>query len=174
MRNDPRQPDLMSAFTQDAATATFSPCRRYRYTLSRNWDPDRPNLVFCMLNPSTADETQNDPTVERCQRRAERMGFGGVTVLNLFAYRSTDPAGLYQVEDPIGPDNDTSILDVCRRAPMVICAWGKHGKHQGRAAHVLTRLRAEAMPLYTLAVNKDGSPKHPLYVRNDVEPFPFP
>lgn len=173
MRTDPRQPDLMTSLTQDAATATFSPCRRYRYTLGRIWNPQKPSLVFCMLNPSTADETQNDPTVERCQRRADRMGFGGVTVLNLFALRSTDPAGLYEIDDPVGPENDQSILDVCLRAPMVICAWGKHGHHMGRAETVLHKLRAEAIPLFALATNKDGSPKHPLYVRNGAVPFPF-
>lgn len=167
------QPDLMSPVTQGAAQATFSPCRRYRYTLDRTWDPARPRLVFCMLNPSTADETVNDPTVERCQRRAVAGGFGAVAVVNLFALRSTDPQMLYQVEDPVGPDNDAAIVAACTAAPMVICAWGNHGQHRERAEHVIGMLRGLHVPLYALRVNQDGSPRHPLYVSNDTTPLPF-
>lgn len=164
----------MAPVTQDAASATFSPCRRYRYTLTRIWDPTRPILVFLMCNPSTADDSDNDPTVERCQRRARRMGYGGVIVLNLFALRSTTPSVLYEVDDPVGPDNDAAIRSVCVRAPMVICAWGKPGSLLGRAASVVDMLRKIRAPLYALAVNQDGSPKHPLYIRNDADPVPFP
>jgi len=172
-RRDPSQRDLMAPVTQDAASATFSPCRLYRYTLTRIWDPTLPILVFLMCNPSTADETDNDQTVERCQRRARRMGYGGVIVLNLFALRSTDPDVLYEVEDPVGPDNDAVIRDVCSRASMVICAWGKPGRLLARAASVMDMLRVIGVPLFALAVNQDGSPKHPLYCRNDAEPFAY-
>ena len=173
MRRNPSQLDLMVPLTQDASTARFSPCRRYRYTLTRTWDPARPALVFCMLNPSTADETQNDPTVERCQRRAVRMGFGGVTVLNLFAFRSTDPTALYAADDPVGPENDAAILATIRGAGMLICAWGKHGNLHGRGAQVRAMFRNEGIAAHALAVNQDGTPKHPLYVRNDVVPISF-
>lgn len=172
-RRDPAQADLMSLVTQDAATATFSPCRTYRYTLTRIWDPTKPCLVFVMLNPSTADESDNDPTVERCQRRARRMGYGGVIVLNLFALRSTDPKRLYEVTDPIGVDNDAAIEAICRRAPMVICAWGTHGAYRDRGAYVRDMLRRIGVPLHALAINRDGSPKHPLYVANDAMPVEY-
>lgn len=172
MRNG--QANLLEGLTNDAASATFSSCRRYRYTLHRIWDASLPVLVFLMLNPSTADELQNDPTVERCQRRAKRMGFGGVVVINLFAFRSTDPSALYSEEDPVGPGNDTSIADTCASAGMVICAWGTHGKHLGRAEQVLKMLAGAGVKLHALAVNADGSPKHPLYVANDAVPVPYP
>lgn len=164
----------MGNLTRDVSAATFSPCRRYRYTLSRTWDPTRPALVFCMLNPSTADETQNDPTVERCQRRAVRMGFGGVVVLNIFALRSTDPAALYVTDDPVGPGNDEAILDVARRAPLVVCSWGTHGNLNGRGRAVHSRLADEGVDLRALAINKDGTPKHPLYVANAAQLHPYP
>lgn len=170
----PYQADLMAAITQDAATATFSPCRRYRYVLTRTWDPTKPYLVILMLNPSTADELQNDPTVERCQRRARRLGYGGVIVLNLFALRSTDPNALYAAEDPIGPDNDAAIERVCRDASLVVCAWGTHGSHLARGPSVRDRLLTLGIPLFALGINADGSPKHPLYLRNDAPLVPYP
>lgn len=164
-------PDLLHGLCADSAAATFSPCRTYRYTLSRTWDPARPVWVFAMLNPSTADEFMNDPTVARCQKRAMRGGAGGVVVVNIFAYRSTDPSALYGLDDPVGPGNDDAILDKCRSAGMVICAWGKHGALHDRGAGVKAMLEAAGVTPHVLALNKDGSPKHPLYVGNDVQPF---
>lgn len=168
------QLNLMDGMTSDAANATFSPCTRYRYTLTRTWDPTRPRLVFLMLNPSTADALANDPTVERCHRRALRMGFGGVGVVNLFAFRSTDPDALYSEPDPVGPDNDAAILAMCLDAGQVIVAWGTHGNYQGRAASVLRALADAGIRLHALAINADGTPKHPLYVSNDTAPVPYP
>lgn len=111
--------------------AAFSPCRKYRYQLWRQWDRSSLSAVFVMLNPSTADETENDPTVERCERRARAMGFGGVRVANIFALMSTDPAALRGHRDPVGPDNDAAILQSVAGAGIVICAWGAMGKlHQ--------------------------------------------
>lgn len=91
----------MSLFEQSGAA--FSPCRRYRYRLWRTWGDAAP-AVFVMLNPSTADEIENDPTVERCERRARAMGFGGLRVANIFSLRSTDPTALYTSDDPVGPE----------------------------------------------------------------------
>lgn len=152
--------------------ARFSPCQRYRYTLWRNWGPaDSAPLMFLMLNPSTADAEKNDPTVERCQRRALSMGFGGLCVGNIFAFRSTDPRGLYATGlDPIGPENDSAILDLAKSAGMVICAWGKHGALGGRGEAVLAMLRTAGVTPYCLGQNGDGSPKHPLYVAYDKRP----
>ena len=116
--------------------ARFSPCGRYRYLLWRIWDENRPPAVFVMPNPSTADEIKNDPTVERCERRARAMGFGGLRVANIFALRSTDPAALYQHADPVGPDNDAAIIESVAGAGIVVCAWGGHGNLNDRGAAV--------------------------------------
>ena len=110
--------------------AYFSPCRRWRYALWRFWAP-QPLLHFIMLNPSTADENANDPTVERCERRAHDWGYGGVIVTNVFAWRSTDPRGLHDTEDPVGPENDAVIPRAALAARDTICAWGVHGRERG-------------------------------------------
>lgn len=152
--------------------ATFSPCRSYRYRLWRFWD-QRPYLAFVMLNPSTADETANDPTIERCQRRAVAGGYGGLAVVNIFALRSTDPKALYRHADPVGPWNDAAILDVARQAGLLICAWGAHGKLHGRGARVLAMLRESGVEPHALRIGKGGQPGHPLYLPYALEPVPI-
>lgn len=151
-------------------SAEFSKCDLYRYTLSRIWNPKLLVLVFILLNPSTATHELNDPTITRCIERAQRMGYGGVSVLNLFAWRATDPNDMKAAGEPIGMYNDQVILEVASGAGMVICGWGKHGAHKQRDAHVLAMLRERGIEAWALAFNKDGSPRHPLYVGYDVEP----
>lgn len=154
--------------------AVFSPCRKYRYRLRQIWDPTLPLMCFLMLNPSTADEAQNDPTVERCERRARSTaGIGGLEVINIFAFRETDPEVMKLQPDPIGPDNNRHIIEAAKKALMVICAWGKHGQHLGRGKEVLTLLTKEHIQPYCLKVNKDGYPTHPLYVGYHVKPIKF-
>lgn len=153
--------------------ARFSPCGRYRYLLWRIWDEDRPPAVFVMLNPSTADEIDNDPTVERCQRRAKALGFGGLRVVNIFGLRSTDPQALYSDKDPIGPENDETILEATIGAGIVICAWGTHGNFLGRGLQVLSLFRRVGVMPYCLQLNADGTPTHPLYVGYEVLPQPM-
>lgn len=156
-----------------ATGAVFSPDKTHRYRLWRTWDESKPPLVMVMLNPSIADEGQNDPTVERCQRRAMAMGFGGLQVVNIFALVSTDPAGLYSHPDPVGPDNNAAILEAVKGAGMVLCAWGTHGQHIGRAMEVVSLLRRVGVTPYCLGQNADESPKHPLYVAYSIEPTPY-
>lgn len=153
--------------------AVFSPCKTYRYRLWRKWDATRPSLVMVMLNPSIADEHQNDPTVERCQRRAISGGFGALEVTNIFALVSTDPAGLYSCPDPIGPENNQAILDAVKNAGKVIVAWGTHGQFLERAKEVVDLLRNAGVTPYCLGQNADKSPKHPLYraYSCSLEPF---
>lgn len=148
--------------------ATFSSCQKYRYTLWRIWDPRKPFLLCVLLNPSTADETQNDPTVERCQRRAVLGGYGGLFVGNIFALRSTDPKELYRVDDPVGSDNNTAILSMAKQAQTIMCGWGTHGNLLARGAAVLKLLSDNKLPVFCLGQNKDGTPKHPLYVGYSV------
>ena len=166
------QPQLF-ADPRDWEGATFSACRRYRYTLNRVWNPDLPRIVFVMLNPSTADEHVNDPTVERCQRRAGRLGFGAMGVVNLFAFRSTNPAALYECDEPVGPDNDAAILGQARQAEMVVCAWGTHGALNERGRRVREMLTAGGVGLHALSLNADGSPGHPLYLSYGRAPVPW-
>lgn len=156
--------------------ASFSEDRKYRYGLWRIWkdDQDSEFVHFCMLNPSTADENVNDPTIERCIRRAKNWGYDGIIITNLFAFRSTDPKELKNVEDPVGPENDDSILYAAAYVPgITVCGWGKHGHLHDRGTKVHQMLSDKAKRLFALKTNKDGSPAHPLYIGYDVEPFAF-
>lgn len=150
-----------------ASEAVYSPCMAYRYTLTRVWDAAGQKALFVMLNPSTATEVQNDPTVERCERRARALGFGAFRVTNIFAFRATDPAVMRAEADPVGPGNDAAIAEGALWADRVICAWGNHGLHLKRGRQVEGMLRAAGHPLWHLGVTKAEMPKHPLYVGYD-------
>ena len=156
-----------------ASVADYSPCERYRYTLTRVWAPEGPRVAFVLLNPSTATEVQNDPTVERCERRARALGFGAMRVLNIFAFRATDPRDMRRAPDPVGPDNDAAIRAALPWADRVICAWGAHGAYLGRGRAVEAMLRAAGCPLFHLGLSKDGHPKHPLYIGYATQPQPW-
>lgn len=153
-------------------SAVFSPCRTWRYALYRIWDETKPPLAVIGLNPSTADETQDDPTVRRCIRFARDWGYGGLVMLNMFAFRSTDPAGLRSAADPRGPENDQRLLDETAQR-RVLCAWGTHGSLFGRDSTVTTMLTKASRDLVCLGRTKDGYPRHPLYVRADTRPEPW-
>ena len=153
-----------------ASSAIYSDCETYRYDLNRVWDAAKGSVLFVMLNPSTADERRNDPTVERCERRARSMGYGSLWVVNIFAYRATDPRDMRRAEDPVGPGNDAAILEGLAWADRVICAWGTHGEHRGRGPEVAALLRATGRELLHLGLSKAGHPKHPLYIGYKVQP----
>lgn len=150
----------------DSTGATFSPCRRYRYALWRRW-ADGPPCCFVMLNPSTADEVQLDPTIRRCLDFSKSWGFAGLSVGNIFAFRSTDPQLMRSQTDPVGPDNDWYLRDMAQHAGKIICAWGNHGDLLNRSAAVRELLKD--CELWCLGRNKNGEPKHPLYVKADKE-----
>ncbi len=152
------------------STAVYSDCERYRYSLSRVWDPAGRKALFVMLNPSTATEVQNDPTVERCERRARALGFGAFTVTNIFAWRDTDPRKMRAAADPVGPENDAAILQATREADQILAAWGTHGAHLGRGPAVEALLRGTGLPVHHLGLTKDGHPKHPLYIGYAQQP----
>lgn len=155
-----------------ASTALYSPDERYRYALTRVW-ADGPRVLFVMLNPSTATEVQNDPTVERCERRARTLGFGSFAVANIFAFRATDPRVMRAEPDPIGPANDATILDLAATSSQILCAWGTHGAHLQRGTCVRTLLRATGKDLFHLGLSQAGHPKHPLYIGYDQQPQPW-
>jgi hypothetical protein len=146
------------------SVAVYSECEGYRFSLTRSWDCAGKRVNFLMLNPSTATELQNDPTVERCERRARALGFGAFRVTNIFAFRATDPKVMRAQTDPVGPENDAVILEAVFWADKIICAWGGHGAHMGRGAEVADLLRHTGRPLFHLGLNQDGNPKHPLYI----------
>ena len=146
------------------STAVYSPCEKYRYLLTRTWDAAGPKALFVLLNPSTATEVQNDPTVERCERRARALGHGAFRVTNIFAFRATDPRAMLAEADPVGPDNDAAIAESALWADRIICAWGSHGAHRNRGHSVAQSLRATGRPLWHLGLTGGGQPKHPLYI----------
>jgi len=150
--------------------AVYSDCERFRYVLTRAWGPG-PRALFVMLNPSTATEVQNDPTVERCERRARALGFGAFRVTNIFAFRATDPKVMRAASDPVGPENDAAILGSLPWANAVICAWGNHGLHLDRGPTVEAMLRKAGAGLCHLGLTGQGQPRHPLYVGYDQEPL---
>jgi len=150
--------------------ARFSPCRTWRYTLHRVWDQNLGLLMVIGLNPSTADEVQNDPTVTRCVNYARAWGFGGLIMMNAFAFRATFPRDLKTAPDPVGPDNDFWLRRMADDARLILAAWGNHGLWLDRQGWVLSLIDRE---VYCLGVTKEGTPRHPLYLRRDAEPRIF-
>lgn len=152
--------------------ASFSSDNLYRFTLTRVWDKDKKQLIVIGLNPSTADAMKDDATIRRLIHPesgfARQWGFGSLLMLNLFAYRATQPSEMKKVSDPIGPNNDGVILRAvrARRAindrPTVLCAWGAHGAFKGRGLEVAKMLLAEGIELQCLGVTDNGHPLHPL------------
>jgi len=139
---------------------------RYRYTLTRQWS-DRAPMVWCMLNPSTADASKDDPTIRRCIGFAVREGWGGIHVVNLMAFRTKDPAECVLVSDPIGWENDGYLEKAAELTGKVVCAWGTKApeKYVRRAVALLAGDCGRAS-LWCLGTTRNGSPRHPLYVRS--------
>jgi hypothetical protein len=146
--------------------ASISPCCQYRYTLTRRFSGDAREALFIMLNPSTADAIQDDPTIRRCLGFAAREGCGQLTVVNLFAFRATRPEDLIKAADPVGPVNDRYLADQIRThresGGLIVAAWGAHDFARMRAREV-----AKRGPFHCLGMTKAGDPRHPLYVRGD-------
>jgi hypothetical protein len=155
----------------DDSGAEFSRCRRWRYLLWRRWDKRGPIANFLMLNPSTADEVKLDPTCARARAYAEAWGYGALIVTNVFGWRSTDPAALKRVRDPVGAGNDAAILRAASEADLVVCAWGNHGGDRGRRVEQL--LRKENAKLHILKLTGSGQPGHPLYLRKTLKAAPW-
>lgn len=144
-------------------TATLSNCGAYRYMLGRSWDQSLPVLAFVMLNPSTADADQDDPTIRKCIGFAKRLGFGAITVVNLYAFRATLPVDLKSAGYPVGPGNDDFIeIAVNDGADAVICAWGSNAKGLARPGEVVALLKRWGRKPMALRINAGGIPAHPL------------
>lgn len=150
--------------------AFFSPCRTWRYLLWREWNaPEyQRDVAFIGLNPSTADENTDDPTIRRCIGFAKSWGYDGILMLNLFAFRATDPGVMKLAADPVGPENDAQIVEAVGASSLVVAAWGQHGAYRSRAFDVRHKLLKE-FDVKCLGKTKDGHPRHPLYVRGDAK-----
>lgn len=149
--------------------AVISPCGQYRYQLWRIWNEDKPLIMFICLNPSTATAYHDDPTLRRLIGFAYQWQYGGLYLGNLFAYRSTSPAVLDEVKDPIGPDNDRHIKVMSEKCTRIVFAWGNQG-------FILNRenIISSMFPVADcLGKTKAGSPNHPLYLSKQTELIPF-
>lgn len=161
----------------DGSGAVLSECGTYRYSLWRRWNTERPWCVWVMLNPSTADESEDDQTIRKCMGFAKRWGCGGIHVINLFAFRATDPKELRGPGDKVGPDNETfhklayRLIDPSgRRGGFCVAAWGAQpSKVLGdRPAQFWGRAGLLRVPVYTLGSTQDGHPKHPCMLAYDT------
>ena len=158
----------------DASGAVFSPCRKYRYWLWRRWgEAGCDEVTFIGLNPSTADELSDDPTIRRCINFAKKWGFGQLNMLNIFAYRATDPKVMKAAADPVGEENEYAIVTVCQGSKLVIAAWGAHGSYRDQDRRVIELAEKYFGGLDCLGTTKHGFPKHPLYLRSDSQPQIF-
>lgn len=152
------------------SSAVFSPCRKYRYELWRHWQQPEPSYVmFIGLNPSTADETTDDPTIRRCIQFAKDWGYASLCMTNLFAYRATQPKDMKAVDDPVGPENDSTLKRLAEGAGIIVAAWGTHGTHRNRDYDV----KKSMAHLSYLRLTKDGHPSHPLYLPASLVPQPW-
>ena len=152
------------------STAIYSDCELYRYSLTRVWNTQGLRVVFVMLNPSSATEVQNDPTIHRCEQRARALGFGGFRAVNIFALRATDPRDMKAADDPEGPDNADALIEAATWADTVIAAWGVHGEHRDQGPAIATKLHAAGHALHHLGLTKAGHPRHPLYLPYSAQP----
>jgi len=150
--------------------AVFDKDKIYRYSLIRKWNNNGIKIVWIMLNPSTADENIDDPTIRRCIGFSKIWGAGEMEIVNLFAYRSTSPKKLYTYTDPIGKDNDLFILNSVKKANKIIIAWGTHGSLDKRSEYIMFNLlKNYHKKIFFLKKLKDGEPGHPLYIKYTQE-----
>ena len=164
---------ITRTFTADGTEshALYSDCERYRYALTRIWTPAAKRLNIVMLNPSKATELRNDPTIERCERRTRALGYGAMSITNLFAWRETSPSRLRMAKRPVGPENDSVLAREAGFADDILLAWGVHGAFLGRSDAVIAILAATGRPMYHLGRSKAGHPRHPLYIAYAQHPI---
>ena len=157
----------------ELSNALLSECDTYRYLLTRTWGAGN-RLCWIMLNPSTADAHNDDPTIRRCVRFAKDWGFGSISVVNLFALRATDPSELPKHDDPFGRGNNVAILSAAMHCHRVVAAWGVHGELYGRDVEVLALLAHHGIGVCCLDTTKAGHPRHPLFMPADAELTTYP
>jgi hypothetical protein len=158
---------------EEPRAAVISACGLYRYTLTRRWDGLGGLINWIMLNPSTADASLDDPTIRRCVGFSKGWGYGAMVVTNLFAYRSTDPKAMKAAGDPVGPENDSYVMEWARASARVVLAYGAHGGHRARDREVIRALDAAGVELFALGTTAAGHPVHPLYQPGAAVPVPY-
>ncbi len=149
--------------------AVLSECGKYRFALWRLWDESKPYAMIIGLNPSTADDKEDDPTITRCINFAQSWGYGGLCMANLFAFRAIDPSDMFAATDPIGPKNDEWLISLSKAAGIVVAAWGNDGTYLGRSKEII-RLISN---MHYLKLNATGEPAHPLYLKGTLQPTPL-
>lgn len=153
------------------STAEFSKCKKYRYNLVRQWDDTKGFVNFVGLNPSTADATKDDKTIETCVAFAKRWGYGGIIMTNAFAFRATNPEELSKNENIVGDENDTHLKAAQEKAEITVLAWGDNIlQHRERLEELKNILKP---PFHCITKLKNGHPGHPLYKSGDLKPEPF-
>ncbi len=152
--------------------ARLSVSGMHRYWLLRKWDETLPTVVFCMLNPSTADDKKDDPTVSKCITLSTNNGYGTVVIVNLYAIRSSNPAAIQAAGDAVGQDNDIVITSMCDHRD-VVCAWGSRASDPARIRHVRDIIKTCASKTLMIGRNQDNSPSHPLYAQSSAQFIPF-
>lgn len=163
-------------FEKTISSAILSECGRYRYLLTRTWDSQKAPVTFLMVNPSKADASINDNSIKKCMTYARFWGAGGIVVVNLFAYRSTEPTKLRRIEHPESEPklralNDWHILQAVQKSQVTIAAWGLNGTFKDRDVEVKQLIKEKAnRSLHYLKLSKDGHPCHPLYLPADLKP----
>lgn len=151
--------------------AAFTEDERHRPLLWRVWDREKRLALFIMLNPSTANEVVLDPTVTRCKRYAEDWGYGGLIVCNLFDFRATDPRAMKaQGQTAFSGYNRLAILQACKVADLVVCAWGTHGELFQQNKYIAAWIKSAGHAMHYLKLTKHGHPAHPLYLKRDLKP----
>jgi len=153
--------------------AIIDETKKYRYSLWRIWDESKPKITFIMLNGSTADAENDDPTLRRCIGFAQKWGYGSLEVVNLFGFRTTLPSELKSELYPVGEENEKYIIASLRDADKVILAWGAHGKYMKQDQNVERLLKQYRPNTYCLGMTSEGYPKHPLYLKNDTVPIRY-
>jgi hypothetical protein len=153
--------------------ATFSPCGFYRFALWREWDATRPTVVFCGLNPSTADATKDDPTIRRELGFARDWGFGRLVKVNAYGWRSTDPKAMLSADEPIGPGNLETVVRCASAAALFVAAWGNNIRERDAFA-LRTLLRQAGVTIHVLRLTGKGNPEHPLYLPRNLRPVTWP
>ena len=149
--------------------AELSNCRNYRYALWRTWDDEKGKAMFIGLNPSTADEIEDDRTIKRCISYAKQWGYGGIIMGNLFAYRTPSPAEMMMSNDPVGPENDTWLKRLSEEADIVVAMWGNSGSFLNRSNEVVKMFPS----LMCLCITNAGQPHHTRGLPDGIKPIPY-
>lgn len=174
LRHDPGGKSRSAWPADSEVTSVFSDCGQYRYELAEIWDQGKPLVLWILMNPSVACLDYSDPTLRKTGTFSRRWGYGGQLIANVHAYRATDKNRLLGVDDPVGPDNDESIMRMAGQAKTIILAYGQPPERLRSRGQMVVDLLINHPGLSYLKLAKDGiTPVHPLYLPADIAPKPY-